>query len=116
MVSVHCEILTISFSQIYFSIAGVVCVIVVYRPIVIPPTIAIFVIFYCLRRYFLTSSRPVKRLEGITKSPMFSQLTSSLQGLTTIRAYKAEDLLINEFDRHQVPVVTESASYGILIH
>ena len=46
-------------------------------------------------------SRSVKRLEGITKSPIFSQLSSSLIGLSSIRAFKAEDMMINEFDHHQ---------------
>ena len=46
-------------------------------------------------------ARSVKRLEGITKSPIFSQLSSTLNGLTSIRAFKAEQMMINEFDYHQ---------------
>ena len=43
--------------------------------------------------------RPVKRLEAAAKSPVFSQIASSLQGLTTIRAFGAEGMLVKEFDR-----------------
>ena len=46
-------------------------------------------------------ARSVKRLEGVTKSPIFSQLSSTLNGLTSIRAFKAEDMMTNEFDYHQ---------------
>lgn len=46
-------------------------------------------------------ARSVKRLEGVTKSPIFSQLSSSLNGLTSIRAFHAEEMMINEFDHHQ---------------
>ena len=43
--------------------------------------------------------RPVKRLEAAAKSPVFSQIASSLQGITTIRAFGAEEMLVKEFDR-----------------
>ena len=48
----------------------------------------------------------------MTKSPVFSQLTSSLNGLTTIRAFKAEDMLTQEFDHIQD--VHSSAWYAYL--
>ena len=66
------------------------------------PTAVLGVVFVLLRRFYMASSRNIKRLEGITKSPVFSQLSSSLQGITTIRAFKAEEFLTAEFDRLQV--------------
>merc|ERR1719422_1888629 len=76
-------------------------VIFAVRPWVMIPTVILGVIFVFLRRFYMGSSRDIKRLEGVSKSPVFSQLSTSLQGLTTIRAFKAEQMLQEEFDHLQ---------------
>ncbi|EFA03656.1 probable multidrug resistance-associated protein lethal(2)03659 [Tribolium castaneum] len=68
---------------------------------IIIPTILIFGLFYGYKTIFLATSRNLKRIEGTARSPMFSHLTASLQGLATIRAFDAEDVLRHEFDNIQ---------------
>ena len=80
---------------------GILVVIFIVRPWVVIPTIVLGVVFVFLRKFYMASSRNIKRLEGISKSPVFSQLASSLQGLATIRAASAEQFLTAEFDRLQ---------------
>ncbi|XP_056644024.1 ATP-binding cassette sub-family C member 4-like isoform X1 [Diorhabda sublineata] len=65
------------------------------------PTILIAVLFYIMRVIFVETSRDVKRIESVTRSPIFTHLSASLQGLTTIRAFQAQDILKKEFDNFQ---------------
>ncbi|XP_027391873.1 multidrug resistance-associated protein 4-like [Bos indicus x Bos taurus] len=89
------------FIQTFLLVIGVVGVMVAAIPWTAIPVIPLGIIFFFLRRYFLETSRDVKRLECTTWSPVFSHLASSLRGLWTIRAYKAEQKFQELFDAHQ---------------
>ncbi|XP_056646549.1 probable multidrug resistance-associated protein lethal(2)03659 [Diorhabda sublineata] len=87
--------------QIGLSLLGIIVVVAVVTPWLMLPTFIIGVVFYFVRIFYLRTSRNVKRLEGVTRSPVFSHLNASISGLTTIRAFNAEDILTVEFDNHQ---------------
>ncbi|KAG5868529.1 hypothetical protein JTB14_032276 [Gonioctena quinquepunctata] len=87
--------------QIGLSLLGIIIVVAVVSPWLMIPTFLIGIVFYLLRIFYLRTSRNIKRLEGTTRSPVFSHLNASLLGLTTIRAFGAEEILIQEFDNHQ---------------
>uniref|UniRef100_G5E701 Multidrug resistance-associated protein 4 n=1 Tax=Loxodonta africana TaxID=9785 RepID=G5E701_LOXAF len=91
----------LDFIQTFLQVVGVVAVAIAVIPWVAIPLIPLAIIFFVLRRYFLKTSRDVKRLESTTRSPVFSHLSSSLQGLWTIRAYRAEERFQELFDAHQ---------------
>ncbi|XP_014720342.2 ATP-binding cassette sub-family C member 4 [Equus asinus] len=91
----------LDFIQSFLQVIGVMGVAVAVIPWISLPLILLIIIFFVLRRYFLETSRDVKRLESTTRSPVFSHLSSSLQGLWTIRAYKAEERFQELFDAHQ---------------
>ncbi|CAH1104965.1 unnamed protein product [Psylliodes chrysocephalus] len=59
------------------------------------------VLFLFVRHIYLKSSKNIKRLEGMMRSPVFTHLNATLQGLTTIRSFGAEHILMREFDKHQ---------------
>ncbi|CAB3248424.1 unnamed protein product [Arctia plantaginis] len=87
--------------QIGLSLIGIVVVVGIVNYWLLLPTVAIGFVFYGLRIFYISSSRSIKRLEGVTRSPVFSHLNASLQGITTIRAFGAQEALIREFDNHQ---------------
>ncbi|XP_078042801.1 putative multidrug resistance-associated protein lethal(2)03659 [Augochlora pura] len=65
------------------------------------PTVLLGIGLYYMQVVYITTSRAVKRLEGVTRSPVFDHVGATLQGLTTIRAFKAEKLVTTNFDNHQ---------------
>ncbi|XP_011138927.1 probable multidrug resistance-associated protein lethal(2)03659 isoform X1 [Harpegnathos saltator] len=87
--------------QIGLALLGIIIVVSIASPWLLIPTVIIGFIFYYLRVFYLATSRSVKRLEGITRSPVFAHLSATLQGLPTIRAFGAAEILTKEFDRHQ---------------
>ena len=89
------------FLQCFFMVIGTICVAVAVIPyvlILIPP---MAFIFYFLRRYFITASRKVKRLEATTRSPVYSMFSSTLEGLAIIRAFGMEKPFFKNFIRCQ---------------
>ncbi|KAB0797848.1 hypothetical protein PPYR_08841 [Photinus pyralis] len=83
-----------------YALASVILIAVVNYWLLIP-TIVIGAMAYGLKTYCLLTSRNIKRLEGVTRSPVFEHLSSSLQGLSTVQAFQAEAILREEFDIHQ---------------
>ncbi|KAH8821639.1 hypothetical protein F5884DRAFT_660859 [Xylogone sp. PMI_703] len=53
---------------------------------------AVFIsaLYFFVGKFYLRSSRDLKRLESVQRSPLFQQFGETLSGITTIRAYGAE--------------------------
>ncbi|KAJ6728666.1 ABC TRANSPORTER C FAMILY MEMBER 11-RELATED [Salix koriyanagi] len=51
----------------------------------------LLILFYSAYLYYQSTSREVKRLDSITRSPVYAQFGEALNGLPSIRAYKAYD-------------------------
>ncbi|CAN1227639.1 ABC transporter C family member 2 [Linum grandiflorum] len=51
----------------------------------------LLVLFYWAYLYYQSTAREVKRLDSISRSPVYAQFGEALNGLSAIRAYKAYD-------------------------
>ena len=64
--------------------------------VVIPMT----VVFVYISRYYLKTSRELKRLESICRSPVFSHISETVNGLETIRTRRRQRDFFDQFCRY----------------
>lgn len=88
--------------QVILMGVGSIAVTAIINPLFLIPVFLLFLIFSYLRKYFLKTSKNLKRLEGIAKSPAYVHLAATINGLSTVRAFGAQEILRKEFDQHQV--------------
>ena len=53
-----------------------------------------------ISRYYLKTSRELQKLESVSRSPVFSHFSETLDGLDTIRTRKKENDFVDEFCRY----------------
>ncbi|XP_016734583.2 ABC transporter C family member 12 isoform X4 [Gossypium hirsutum] len=59
----------------------------------------LLILFYAAYLYYQSTSREVKRLDSITRSPVYAQYREAFDGFSSIRAYKAYDRIANVIGR-----------------
>ncbi|XP_016663044.1 probable multidrug resistance-associated protein lethal(2)03659 [Acyrthosiphon pisum] len=87
--------------QIGLMVIGMFVVVVIVNPYLIIPTIIVMMVFVKMRYVYMTSTRNIKRLEGVTRSPIYTHVNASILGLTTVRSFEVEQILSKEFAIHQ---------------
>ncbi|KAJ6238429.1 multidrug-resistance like protein [Anaeramoeba flamelloides] len=75
---------------------GILITIAIVTPIFLLPTIAIVYLYYKIINYFRQTSREIKRLQSIARSPVFSNFSETLNGLQTIRAFNNQEWMVRE--------------------
>ncbi|XP_056648643.1 ATP-binding cassette sub-family C member 4-like [Diorhabda sublineata] len=87
--------------QMMLQIVGSLVLVSSANPYCIILAVGLAIVSGLLRKVYLKTSKNLKRVEGMLRSPIFTHLNATLQGLTTIRALRAEPILESEFDKIQ---------------
>ena len=72
----------------------------VINPWLLFVVVPIAIIAGLISRYYLKTSRELQRLESVSRSPVFSHISETLDGLDTIRTRKKEEDFLDEFCRY----------------
>ncbi|KAM8705280.1 hypothetical protein ACLKA7_009702 [Drosophila subpalustris] len=65
------------------------------------PAILMIALLYFSRSLYIGASRSLKRIDIISRSPIYSYTNATFKGLTTIRAFNATKRLERDFHRYQ---------------
>jgi ABC-type multidrug transport system fused ATPase/permease subunit len=80
----------------FASIITIVILISIITPAFLIAAAIISVLYFLIGRFYINSSRDLKRLESVHRSPLYQQFGETLSGMTTIRAYGDERRFIRE--------------------
>jgi len=78
------------------SIITIVVLISVITPGFLVAGFFITILYFLIGKFYINSSRDLKRLESVQRSPLYQQFGETLTGMTTIRAYGDERRFIRE--------------------
>ncbi|KAJ9663926.1 Transporter of the ATP-binding cassette (ABC) [Coniosporium apollinis] len=80
----------------FASIVTIIVLISVITPGFLIACVFISILYFLIGMFYINSSRDLKRLESVQRSPLYQQFGETLSGMTTIRAYGDERRFIRE--------------------
>ncbi|XP_026508351.1 multidrug resistance-associated protein 1-like isoform X2 [Terrapene carolina triunguis] len=77
-------------------VIGTILVIMSASPLFILVVIPLGYLYFIIQRYYIASSRQIRRLAGASHSPVISHFSETLLGLSTIRAFGHQERFIRQ--------------------
>ncbi len=105
------EVATVAVGMLHClaTVVTIVILISVITPGFLIAGIFITAIYFAIGKFYIRSSRDLKRLESVQRSPLYQQFGETLSGITTIRAYGDERRFIrdnqNRVNTHSRPFI-----------
>ncbi|OAD00212.1 hypothetical protein MUCCIDRAFT_166009 [Mucor lusitanicus CBS 277.49] len=73
--------------RVFAQVVATVLIITFSTPFFLLLVIPLAFVYMAVQRYYLATSRELKRLDSVGKSPIYSHFQETIQGVSTIRAY-----------------------------
>ncbi|XP_077238132.1 multidrug resistance-associated protein 11 isoform X2 [Tasmannia lanceolata] len=84
----------------FFSLLGIVVVLSYVQILFLLLLLPFWFIYRKLQFYYRSTSRELRRLDSVSRSPIYASFTETLDGSSTIRAFKAKERFEAIFTKH----------------
>lgn len=84
--------------QILVQCIAIFCVIISVTPWFTLLIVPISIIYYFIQKIYIPTNRQLRRIQSVTRSPVYSNFSETLTGISSIRAYAAQNRFIINSD------------------
>uniref|UniRef100_A0A8C9FWW6 ABC-type glutathione-S-conjugate transporter n=1 Tax=Pavo cristatus TaxID=9049 RepID=A0A8C9FWW6_PAVCR len=106
----------------FFNSLSTMIVIIASTPLFTVVIVPLAVLYFFVQRFYVATSRQLKRLESVSRSPIYSHFSETISGTSVIRAYRREksfidisDLKVDENQKSYYPSIMSNRWLGIRV-
>uniref|UniRef100_A0A8C3NY64 Canalicular multispecific organic anion transporter 2 n=2 Tax=Cyanoderma ruficeps TaxID=181631 RepID=A0A8C3NY64_9PASS len=106
----------------FFTSLSTMIVIMASTPLFAVVIVPLAVLYFFVQRFYVATSRQLKRLESVSRSPIYSHFSETLSGASVIRAYRRvkafvdiSDLRVDENQKSYYPGIVSNRWLGIRV-
>ncbi|NWI89596.1 MRP3 protein, partial [Pitta sordida] len=106
----------------FFTSLSTMIVIIASTPLFAVVIIPLAILYYFVQRFYVATSRQLKRLESVSRSPIYSHFSETVSGASVIRAYRRvkafvdiSDLKVDENQKSYYPGIVSNRWLGIRV-
>lgn len=88
------------FATTFSATMSTFALIIYATPFFAVPLVPLGIIYYFVQDIYRASSRELKRLDAISRSPLYAHFGETLTGLPTIRAYRVQTRFIDQCEKY----------------
>ncbi|NWR82496.1 MRP3 protein, partial [Furnarius figulus] len=110
------------FMGTFFTSLSTMIVIIASTPLFAVVIVPLAILYFFVQRFYVATSRQLKRLESVSRSPIYSHFSETVSGASVIRAYRRvkafvdiSDLKVDENQKSYYPGIVSNRWLGIRV-
>ncbi|NXE76012.1 MRP3 protein, partial [Cochlearius cochlearius] len=106
----------------FFTSLSTMIVIIASTPLFAVVIVPLAILYFFVQRFYVATSRQLKRLESVSRSPIYSHFSETVSGASVIRAYRRvksfvdiSDLKVDENQKSYYPGIVSNRWLGVRV-